>query len=89
MQSLSQSVERFADSATSIMRKTAAQLRNVVDGGQRGGVGSAPKPLKSPVSRSVAKRTCWIVPHWLKSSVTFSSSTDQARLPRKHVRQPA
>mmetsp|Transcript_25225 Transcript_25225/g.28809 ORF Transcript_25225/g.28809 Transcript_25225/m.28809 type:complete len:442 (-) Transcript_25225:4-1329(-) len=48
-----------------------------------------PYPLKSPVSLSVEKRTCVIVPQSLKASRRVSSSTSQDKFPTKTVIQPS
>mmetsp|Transcript_28595 Transcript_28595/g.68205 ORF Transcript_28595/g.68205 Transcript_28595/m.68205 type:complete len:422 (-) Transcript_28595:7-1272(-) len=50
---------------------------------------TCPKPLNSPVSRSVASRTFVISPHSLKKSRTVSSSIWNERLPTNTVVHPS
>ena len=48
-----------------------------------------PNPLKSPVSRSVANRTCETVPQSLKASRNVSSSMSHDKFPIKTVTHPS
>mmetsp|Transcript_5733 Transcript_5733/g.10142 ORF Transcript_5733/g.10142 Transcript_5733/m.10142 type:complete len:205 (-) Transcript_5733:831-1445(-) len=50
---------------------------------------TCPKPLKSPVSLSSAKRTILISPHGLKNSFIEASSISHGKFPTKTVMQPS